>query len=173
VLTVGATALPLALAAPAGALPQSPGPDRALAGRVCGQLRPGGTGVQGGAVRPAPVALPDGAVVRSVLLCQVQTRRVQSAEGRRVRMVVVREATRDLQPLLDELRRPDEPATQGPCAARLVLTPDVTLRLDDGTLLRPRFPLTACHSPQPDAVTAVTRLRTRTLAVVPQQRTCT
>ena len=165
----GGTALLLTLGLLAAGAPEaeaSTAGQLARARRVCGELRPGGLGVRGGAHRPAPVPLPADGQVVAVLRCQL--RPVVGPPARR--SVVLREATTGLADVVSALHAADEPRPEGTaCPAYVVFPPeDVTVRLADGRLLRPRLPLTACGMPQPAVLLAVSRLRSRTLAVVPQ-----
>jgi hypothetical protein len=69
---------------------------------------------------------------------------------------IAQRASGNLTSLLALLRRPDQsPSPNVACAAELLLVPAFGLVGSDGTVIRPRLPVTECGVPLPDVLTAL------------------
>lgn len=54
----------------------------------------------------------------------------------------------DLAPLVAAFAEPNDPPWPGPCAASMVIVPDVWLVDDAGRAIRPAYPVTSCSQPK-------------------------
>jgi hypothetical protein len=78
---------------------------------------------------------------------------------------IAQRATANLSGLVGLLREPDQspsPNSQVACAAALLLVPAFGLVGPDGTVIRPRLPVTECGQPQPAVLAALNALSWKT-----------
>jgi hypothetical protein len=111
----------------------------------------------------AESALPKGFDTVAVVRCLIDERAV-AGDGS-WQFAVAQRASAGLADLLRLLQQPNASAparTQIACPADLLMVPDFGLVGSDGTVVRPKLPLTVCGAPMPNVLTALNGLPWKT-----------
>jgi hypothetical protein len=110
--------------------------------------------------------LDDGFPAVAAIVCaQKAERRPDGGED----LVAIESRADDVAAILTALRLPDEPATDGPCTADLVIAPWLVLLDGQGRWVRPGVPVDTCGKPRIEVRTAVEGLRLTRISTRPVQ----
>jgi hypothetical protein len=141
------------------------GPDVGASWTSCAKEAPDplSTSSDGNDARALP-RLDDGFVPVAAVICgRTFARRPDGGED----MVAIESRADDVAALVDALRLPDQPPTDGPCRADLVIPPWLVLLDAQGHWVRPGVPYDACGKPRIEFRNAVDALALKRIASRP------
>jgi hypothetical protein len=148
--------------ATSSAQPGSPAPVPTIT--ATGTQTPGGSDCANWPSSAPQGPLPATFVPVQVLRCQLGTTTVRG-KGVYVSATLQR-ATKDLQVLVDALRRPSGHMLPGTiCPALAMIPPQIVLIAGNGAMISPRFPVSECGIIQPGVLTALNELSWQAVSV--------